>query len=88
LVNKAQQGKLKGAQIQSSIYVDSLKPFPRLNNNVFILVFTNRKVTFKNAVDRIVKNGVTFIAKGISIYDKTASLAKTECEIDLSEFIV
>jgi hypothetical protein len=90
-LNKADENQLaeriKNAQIQSHIYKDSLNNFPRLNHHVFILLFTNRKVIFKDNVDRITKNGIVFITKVCTVYDKTASNIKDEVTIDINNLI-
>jgi hypothetical protein len=79
--------KLSGAQIQSSIYMESLTAYPKMNHQVFIILFTNRKVSFKNNTDRIIKDGITFIFKSSAVYDETASNIRQDIEIDIQDMI-
>jgi len=81
-------GRVKNAQIQSSVYLDSLNGYPNLNHHVFIILFTNRKVYFKNNADRIIKNNITFIVKTVVVYETTASKLKDDCEVDINDLIL
>jgi hypothetical protein len=80
--------KLKSAQVQSSIYVDRLKTFPNLAHFVFIILFTNRKITFKDSIDRVLKDGITYILKVVTIYDQRPSEVKTDIQVNAADLIL
>jgi len=79
--------KIRSAQVQSSVYVDRLKAFPNLAHYVFILVFTNRKLTFKDSIDRIKRNDITYIVKPITVYEVTPSNVKLDVEVAIEDII-
>jgi len=79
--------KLKSAQIQSSIYSERLRNLPDISDSVFIILFTNRKVSFKGNIDRVDINGINFIFKSIAVYEDVPSKVHNDCEIDINELI-
>lgn len=84
---KGFEDKIKGAQIQSSIYIVRLGDLQQLEKIVFIIVFTNKRITYKNNLDRIEKDGILFIVKTVSIYEKTPSKVKKDFELDIDSII-
>lgn len=79
--------KFSLAQVQSSIYFDRLKALPDISDSVFVILFTNRKISFKDDIDRIDKNGVHFIFKGISVYDNVPSKIFDNYVVNINELI-
>lgn len=80
--------KLLNAKIQSELYYDRLNSLPQLSKEVFIILFTNRKISFKNDVDRTTKKKILFIFKSISIYEESPSKIKKEIVFDINDLLI
>lgn len=79
--------KTKSAQIQSSIYRERLNGLPAISDSVFIIIFTNRKVRFKDNIDRIDRNGIKFIFKSIAVYKGVPSKIYNDYLLNINELI-
>ncbi|MDR6783894.1 hypothetical protein ABIE26_002717 [Pedobacter africanus] len=79
--------KLRGAQIQSSIYSERLRSFPRLSNHIFFLLFTNEKVILKDNINRVPKDNLVFVFKVITLNTNHPWSVFEEIMIDVNDLL-
>lgn len=75
--------KLVHGSIQGAIYNDRLQAYPNIAKTVYIIIFSDTHISFKNNIDRLEYNNLTFVFKSIELLETVPSKTKSKILLDV-----
>jgi hypothetical protein len=79
--------KLSSAKVQSKIYHDRLLKFPFLSKTIFIIVFTDRQISFENSINIMAVDNLRFLFKTVNISRLSPSEQPSEIIVNIKDLI-